>query len=140
VALTRKTPVGVDLERRRPLEDVLGLARHVLSEREQSQLRSYAPERREAVFFSFWTRKEAWLKAHGHGLVFGAARLEVTLDPDRDPEVVAIDGVRPAADGWSLVDLDPPAGYRAALAVVGPRPRVEYVDDPYDGPPAEEER
>lgn len=58
--------LGIDVERIRPLSD--GLAKRVLSSEELEQLAKEASERRQEMFYRFWTLKESYLKARGWGL------------------------------------------------------------------------
>ena len=73
--------------------------------------------RRLETFFRLWTRKEAYLKAHGLGLSFGLERVEVSHSEDDPARVVHIDGDHEAAAAWSLRTLAPAAGYVGALAL-----------------------
>ncbi|MBJ7898434.1 MAG: 4'-phosphopantetheinyl transferase superfamily protein [Cyanobacteria bacterium RI_101] len=78
-ALAQGIPLGVDLEVRRPLTDVLALARRFFSPREYQTLAQAAPAERERRFLEYWTAKEAYLKATGEGLSAGLASVEVDL-------------------------------------------------------------
>ena len=64
VALSEEGPVGVDLERVRPVR--LGLASRVMSSEECEWYLSRG--RLEADFFTLWTLKESWFKYLGTGL------------------------------------------------------------------------
>lgn len=68
LALTESGPVGVDVERIRLDFDPLPLASGVFSPGEMACLRNALPDRHHALFFAFWTAKEAILKALGVGL------------------------------------------------------------------------
>ncbi|HKT04790.1 MAG TPA: 4'-phosphopantetheinyl transferase superfamily protein [Rugosimonospora sp.] len=114
VAVTREVEVGVDIE-----EIALrgtGLPLTVLSTVEQEALATVPGPERLPAFIRYWTRKEAVLKATGHGLGLAPARLTVT--PPWQP---------PALLAWSggpripvhLYDLTVPDGYRGCLASVG---------------------
>ncbi|WP_338672995.1 4'-phosphopantetheinyl transferase superfamily protein [Streptomyces sp. SCSIO 30461] len=126
VALTAVGQVGVDVE-----EIVEGrtLPLDVLTAREQAELEPLAPEDRVAGFIRYWARKEAVLKATGHGLMVEPSALTVSAP-----------GVPARLLEWRerpephlpvrLEDLDAGPGYRAAVAVVGDGDRVEVVHHP----------
>jgi 4'-phosphopantetheinyl transferase len=116
-ALTGMGEVGVDLERVRPFSDEMGLAERFFTPRESAALRAQDAQGRLETFFRLWTRKEAYLKAHGLGLSFGLERVEVSHAPDDPSHIVHIDGDSRAAAGWSLRTLAPAPGYVGALAL-----------------------
>lgn len=117
VALERE--VGIDVERVRDLWQVDGLARTVLTEREQSQLGSWGRERASEAFVTAWTRKEAVLKARGEGLGRDPAAVEVSLDPDAPPRLLAVAGDPGAERRWSVSAVEAVPGYLAAVAAEG---------------------
>lgn len=68
-ALSWQHEVGVDIEQPRPLHDLRGLCRTVLSDSEMKQVLDGADSReQERRFYTFWTLKEAYVKALGAGL------------------------------------------------------------------------
>ena len=75
--------VGVDLEEVRPDVDVVAMARRFLSATERNALEALAADRRTAAVFTCWTRKEAYAKARGTGLVFPLTEVEVWAGDDR---------------------------------------------------------
>ena len=107
LALTAVAPVGLDVERISDV-DIEGLTRLVLHPDEK------APD--PDAFFTFWTRKEAVVKATGDGLGAPLAQVRVS-DPGEPPELLAYP-YRAAPPVAHLVDLRPADGYRAALAVL----------------------
>ncbi|MBW0105558.1 4'-phosphopantetheinyl transferase superfamily protein [Pseudonocardia sp. KRD-291] len=123
-------PVGIDVEQRRTLTSLDGLAEHVLSpaERADGGLDAH-------TFLITWTRKEALLKATGDGL--SSPMDAITLSgPGEPPRVRAWDPPRAQAeDGeqrgpmW-LADLSSPEpDHPAALAGFGAgAPTVTTVD------------
>jgi 4'-phosphopantetheinyl transferase len=116
-ALTGRCEVGVDLEHVRPFSDEMGLAERFFTPREAAALRALDACGRRETFFRLWTRKEAYLKAHGLGLSFGLERVEVSHTPEDPAHIVHIDGDRRAAACWSLRTLAPAPGYVGALAL-----------------------
>jgi 4'-phosphopantetheinyl transferase len=100
LAFSRLGPVGIDLEWIRPLDDALELADRFFSPRESAELRQHPADLQPEVFFEFWTRKEAWLKATGEGI---ASSLHVPVPL--------------ASSRWHFLDLTPASGFAGALAL-----------------------
>lgn len=119
----REREVGVDLESGARLKDDWpGIARRVFSGREQAELTRLPVELRRTAFLNGWTRKEAYLKATGLGIVDGLQSIEVTLGLSRPPALLA----GPAGVAWSLHDLRTDGEFAAALVAEGEGPiRVE---------------
>lgn len=119
IAVTRLGPIGVDVEWRRPETPILEIARQICGPGELATLCGLPPAQRVEAFYTCWTRKEALIKAEGSGMTAPLDRFEVSLDPDRPPSVLQVNGDREAAAGWAVRDLDPGPGYAGALAVHG---------------------
>lgn len=77
------TALGVDVEQLRPVPDALGLAGEYFTELESLELAALDDDERELAFLTCWTRKEACLKAVGHGLMLAPNGFEVGLAPVR---------------------------------------------------------
>jgi 4'-phosphopantetheinyl transferase len=103
-------PVGIDLERRRTMEDdAHRIARRHFSQAEITRLAAATSTDEE--FFAIWTAKEAVVKAAGIGLV---ASLESFTVPVASEEFQPVAGL----GEWSVRSLTTPrSGYHAALAV-----------------------
>jgi len=108
VVAVADAPCGVDVEQLDGERDVAGLSRLVLGEGER------AADERE--FLRAWTRKEAVTKSTGDGLRVPFSQVIVVGQP---PRVTAWPYPAPP-DSVTVKDLDAPAGYLAALAVLGP--------------------
>ena len=118
-AFSRERRVGVDLERQRP-----GLADDrvtdtVFAPREVATLRSLPPHDQERAFFACWTRKEAYVKARGEGLVMPLDTFEVSLLSGESPALLSMPGDPEEVARWSLRELDLGPDYAATLAVEG---------------------
>ncbi len=117
IAVTRDRQIGVDVEAIRSMPNAEALLERFFSPEEVAQWRQCLDERREAVFFQGWTRKEAWLKAVGSGLSFPLDEFCVTMDgPAR---VLSIQGDAIKAAQWQLECFEPCLGYVGAVAVRG---------------------
>lgn len=117
IAVTRAAPVGVDVERIRPMRDADRIAERFFSAREAEAFRNVPAAEQDAAFFALWTRKEAWLKATGDGISESLSKFEVTFLPADEPRVLAIAGDTAAGAAWSLRALNPVSGFVGALAV-----------------------
>ena len=120
-AVARRRHVGVDVERIRADTNALELAERFFSPQEVQWLRSQPASEHVPSFFSCWTAKEAYIKAHGEGLSMPLSSFGVLPVPDAagsglqlnvydDPE---------EARRWSMWRLELGPGLRAALAVEG---------------------
>jgi phosphopantetheinyl transferase len=80
VAAIANAPVGVDVERVRPLED--GMARQILGEAEHHAWRRLPPAEREALLIHAFSAKEAALKALGLTLEEALRDVSVGFRPE----------------------------------------------------------
>jgi len=120
VALSRRGPIGVDVERYDRRVDVLGVADRFFAAMEVRKLHDLPAHQLERGFYACWTRKEAYIKALGTGLSHDLASFSVTLAPD---EPVTFCGAE--RETWELAALTVDAGYSAAL--VAPRSATELT-------------
>lgn len=110
--------VGVDIERHRPGRRFDALARRHFAGTEVLRLEAMQQSERVASFYDTWTLKEAYVKAHGQGLLLpldgfwfspgeraGELRFEARTDVEPDPRA------------WSFWSWREPAGYSVALAL-----------------------
>jgi len=109
VAVTRGRRVGIDVEAIRPLRDLLGIARRVLSPSDFERLARLAPGRQVAAFWLAWTSNEACLKAVGSGLASGepAIRLDAANSPvpcDAQMRLVRVQLDRPFVGALAVED------------------------------------
>jgi 4'-phosphopantetheinyl transferase len=116
IALTRACAIGIDVEKIRPIPDPENLARHFSSPSELLKLMTLPREKRLPAFFNLWTRKEAYIKATGNGLSDVIKEVEVSFFPGEPARLAAISGNTQVAADWTLVELNPAAGFKAAFA------------------------
>jgi 4'-phosphopantetheinyl transferase len=125
-AIARRRQVGVDVERIREDTNVMELAERFFSDQEVQWLRSQPASELVPSFFTCWTAKEAYIKAHGEGLsmplssfsilpVVGAGESGLRLKVYDDAEETR---------RWSIWQLTLGPDLRAALAVEGESCRV----------------
>lgn len=111
--------LGVDIELVRPGPDLELLALQLFGREETDDWLELPLEQREPAFFTAWTRKEAYLKAVGEGLLAPLDQVGVTFRPDEAPSIVHIGGKRSAAKSWHLYSFGPAQGYSGAVAYAG---------------------
>ncbi len=125
-ALTRHRQVGIDVERIRKDTNAMELAERFFSHPEVQWLRSQPVAEQIPAFFTCWTAKEAYIKAHGEGLSMplnGFGVLPVAVGADSELQLQVYDDPQ-EAKRWSIWQLELGSGLRAALAIAGERCRV----------------
>lgn len=132
VAVTPGLPVGIDVEQERDVE-VDGLVRMTLSAAELTTWAAVPEPDRDAAFFTYWSRKEAILKATGRGLAISMTK--VTVTPwDQPPRVVDSQASEVDTSRMHLAQLDAGSGYRACVAVIA-APDADLVVTVHDADP-----
>jgi 4'-phosphopantetheinyl transferase len=128
LAVAAGREVGADIEAIKNNVEFDQLAKRFFSEHEKESLLGLSPENKIRAFYRGWTCKEAFLKAQGVGLSRSLASFDVELTgPAR------LLATRPDADEaeqWSLFELQPSAGYAAALAVEGTIQAISHIELP----------
>jgi 4'-phosphopantetheinyl transferase len=120
IAVSSGSPVGVDVEQIRALDDLECLARQCFAPGERAELLQLASNAREQAFFNCWTRKEAYIKALGEGLSCPLESFEVSLTPGDRAELRSIDARADLAHEWWMHAFVPAPGF--AGAIVARRP------------------
>ena len=72
-------PIGIDIEIPRKQRDLLALADYTFSPEESAELQAVPADEQSALFYRFWTLKEASGKRDGHGLRPELARQQRAL-------------------------------------------------------------
>jgi 4'-phosphopantetheinyl transferase len=123
-AFTRGRGVGVDIEYMLPDRAEMSIARRFFSPYEVETLQAVPAAQQMQAFYSCWTRKEAYVKTRGLGLSLDLNLFDVSLVPDEPAALLNIREPGQRLEDWSLWNLEPGAGYAAALAVKGASCRV----------------
>lgn len=123
VALVGGGEVGIDLEAiddRRASDEI---AQHYFAPAELQDLRRQPPSARVAAFFRVWTRKEAFIKAHGGGLSIPLDAFVVPIAQSLAPTAI-----HSAYGGsWWLHAVAAPPGFAAALVSEGAPRRISII-------------
>jgi 4'-phosphopantetheinyl transferase len=109
----RNREVGVDIEYVKENFRGMEIASHFFSEREIAALAQLPRERMGEAFFGYWTRKEAYVKAHGQGLSIPLDSF--TVEFSRSEQVLSDEtGAR-----WSCYALEVAPGFAASVVAEG---------------------
>lgn len=108
-------PVGIDIETVPPqaATEEMRIALHVT---ELAALDALPADQRKGAIMRCWVRKEAALKATGHGLTIDPATVGVGFGAAPHQVQIGHRSVR------SITDLEAPTGYASALALADPVP------------------
>ena len=113
--------VGLDIEAVRPGLDGPELASTVLSPGERAVFDRTPPEDRPVAFLRYWTRKEAILKATGHGLSVAPAAVVVTA-PGAAPGLLDWTADRSRPPAVQLAEIDVDGRHTGCVAVLSTAP------------------
>lgn len=130
LAFSMSHPLGVDLEFRRKISNMNAMVDRCFSAKEKSDWLCAEEACRESLFFSFWTAKEAVIKAEGRGLSLGVQCCELSHKPSLHYTSL------PACCGdpvdWKLYQIDCGEGFSGAMAVKSKQCKVIYHELPKD--------
>lgn len=142
-ALATQAPVGIDCESHRPLPDALDLARRFFAPSESDAVAAAPPGdargQRLALFYTYWTLKEAYLKATGEGLSANLQGFAFHLSGQR-PIGIALDAdpaelAAPADWAFALLRVGATGTLAAALPAPGGARFQVYAVSPSGSPP-----
>jgi 4'-phosphopantetheinyl transferase len=114
IAVARGRDIGVDVELVNAAIDVPGLSRKCFCAAESGLLGETPQELKAEMFYTLWTRKEAYIKSRGEGLSLDLTAIDVSAAP------VTLEG------RWALEDIRTDAGYKGAIAVDGGLRHIRY--------------
>jgi 4'-phosphopantetheinyl transferase len=118
-AVTLNRHAGIDVEHIRHNIDIEQIAKRFFSSAENSLLNNIHEKDRLAMFFKFWTRKEAIVKATGKGVSFPMEQVDVSSINDDFLSTVKLTDENKEGLCFSVQDLFPEKGYAAAIAIAG---------------------
>jgi 4'-phosphopantetheinyl transferase len=116
IAFTTVGEVGIDVEAIQRGVEVLDIAAANFTKNEAAQVAAArTPQEQTSIFLSFWTRKEAVLKAAGCGLRHGLDAVDVSQQPLNQ---LALSGAPNESAGvcWRVQDLVQIDGFAGAVA------------------------
>ena len=123
-AFARQLSIGIDIEKIHYIREMDGMVRRFFSPGEIHDYFLTPESARTEAFFRCWTRKEAFLKATGDGLLRPLNSFSVSLLPEEPPRIADRGSNRKHASEWFVRDLPVEGGYAAAVVVDAPGRRI----------------
>jgi 4'-phosphopantetheinyl transferase len=116
IAVSSGGDVGIDVERRRVIGDIDGIANIYFTPAEAARISALQDDRKLEAFFACWTFKEAYTKAIGSGLLmpFDMFTLPATSWDANRATCSVIQGRE-----WTHFRFEPWPAYTATLVVAG---------------------
>jgi 4'-phosphopantetheinyl transferase len=118
-AVTRMGRIGIDVEEIRKNDELDQLAQHLFSVAAHDLLRSRQGNVKQEMFFRYWTRKEALVKAIGEGLRFPLHAIDLSMLSGEPIRRIILPDCRGRVSQWTILDLALNEGFAAAVAVEG---------------------
>lgn len=113
IALGRQCRLGVDIEIRKPRINMSGLVDKCFAEEEFFYWKQLPETEKAEAFYRFWTRKEALVKAVGHGIALGLN--DCVVNPENPSEFLRVPATCGPASAWQVLDIDVEQGLCGAL-------------------------
>lgn len=111
--------VGIDVEAIGPVDAPDRAAAIAFSPAELAEYHSLAPEDKRRGFVNGWTRKEAFVKATGRGLLCPPDSFDVSLSPRQPARIFRVGRTDGERCGWHLRCCVPAPGFVAAVVSGG---------------------
>ena len=127
-AVTRNKNIGIDIESIRNDVSPEQVAQQFFSQNEISSLEKVDISKRSELFFQYWTRKEALVKAMGEGVSFPLEQIDVSKVDGKALSPIRLLNTGTDVSDWHIQDLFPAEGYTAAFAVKESDLAISYWD------------
>lgn len=116
-AFSRGREIGIDVEAVRMIPDADDIAAQFFSDREKKDYLALDTCDKPLGFFNCWTRKEAFVKALGDGLIYPLDGFDVSLAPGEPARIIRVGRTPGNACGWRTESFSPVPGFVAAVVV-----------------------
>lgn len=121
IAVTKKHPIGIDIEYMQEKEILIDLAKRFFSSKEYDEYKKLSASQKVLGFYNCWTRKEAVVKALGIGITYPLKSFSVNLTPETRAKILSIQNNQDNITQWQLFGFMPKDNYCAAIAWRGPK-------------------
>lgn len=103
VAVSNISEIGIDLEVCRQRKSQSAMVEKCFSSTEQHYWNSLPEDQKALIFYQFWVRKEAFVKAVGRGIALGLNQCEI--NPDKQNEFLSIPEGYGKASDWKILEV-----------------------------------
>lgn len=121
--------LGIDIEKNRAEFASKEIAERYFSAAERRELSQLPTEMHTDAFFLCWTRKEAYVKAHGDGLQIPLDSFDVSLTPGKPEILRSADQQR-----WSMRSFSPASQYVGSIVGEGKFESINFWNCPCEPP------
>ena len=104
IAMSWSCQLGVDIELCKPRINVSGLVNKCFSEEEIAHWNQLPETQKNQEFYRYWTRKEAFVKATGHGITLGLN--QCVVKPENPSEFLRVPDLYGDASAWHVFDIE----------------------------------
>lgn len=104
VVIGFKCQLGVDIERVKPRDNVKALVTRCFAEEEQAYWQQQPKLEQLRVFYRFWVRKEALVKAIGRGIALGLS--QCVINPENPSRLLRLPAGYGQPADWLIGDID----------------------------------
>ena len=108
--------IGVDVELIDRAGSLLEIADRFMAPIEARDIAALPPDAQALRFFTYWTLKEAYIKARGMGLSIPLDKFWFLLDEDSPARLVLAPDMDDTAAGWTFAQLQPTGRHLLAVA------------------------
>jgi 4'-phosphopantetheinyl transferase len=113
IAVSRDCQLGVDIEVCKQRINLSGLVNKCFAEEEAAYWTQLLEIQKKQAFYRFWTRKEAFVKATGHGIALGLNHC--VINPENPSEFLRVPELCGQASAWHVLDIELGEGICSAL-------------------------
>ncbi len=103
IVVSNCSEVGIDIEQCKNRKSLLGLVEKCFSDKEANYWKNLPEEQKVDIFFRFWVRKEAFVKAVGRGIGLGLN--QCSINPEEQDRFTSIPQDYGFAQDWKIVDV-----------------------------------
>lgn len=124
---SQEQTVGIDTEKIRYLPGLCQIAKEFMSDGEYKMICSLNRKDQNNLFYSFWVRREALLKAMGYGLAYLPELICAALTERNNIMKINHTKFFKKDASWAIHDFVPQKGYIASFAVEGIIDRIKFL-------------